>query len=312
MEMYHPFLKTFLTVADCGSFLKASEELFLSPPAIMKQMNALEKYLGLTLLERTNQGIRLTKGGESVYQDAKDIIRISDEAVIRALRKEGRHTIRIGTSLLYPGAILMELWNRLSEPHPDDEPLSAKALRGSHPCEFRLKLVPFEDSETTSAASMAGKKCDLVIGAFDATRDCGDSAFMQLGSFSFAIAMSYSHPLAKRKLLAPSDLAGQKLLMMKEGNSPRNDEVRRLLAETVPTLAIADVPFHYGAEEFNRAEEEGCLLLTLTGWKNVHPSLVTIPFDVDIRLPYGIIYPRHPGISVALFLEVLKGAIGGV
>lgn len=294
--MYHPFLKTFLTVADCGSFLKASEELFLSPPAIMKQMNALEKYLGLTLLERTNQGIRLTKGGESLYQDAKDIIRICDESVIRALRKEGRHTIRIGTSLLYPGTILMELWNRLSETHP----------------EFRLKLVPFEDSETASAASVVGKKCDLVIGAFDATRDCGDSAFMQLGSFPFAIAMSYSHPLAKRKLLSPSDLAGQKLLMMKEGNSPRNDEVRRLLTEIVPTLAIADVPFHYGAEEFNRAEEEGCLLLTLTGWKNVHPSLVTIPFDVDIRLPYGIIYPRHPGISVALFLEVMKGAIGGV
>ena len=36
--MYHPFLKTFLAVADSGSFLKASKELFLSPPAIMKQM----------------------------------------------------------------------------------------------------------------------------------------------------------------------------------------------------------------------------------------------------------------------------------
>ena len=293
--MYHPFLKTFLTVADCGSFLKASEELFLSPPAIMKQMNALEKYLGLTLMERTNQGIQLTKGGESVYRDAKDIIRSCDEAVIRALRIEGRHTIRVGTSLLYPGSVLMGLWNKTREQHP----------------EFRLKLVPFEDSEEVSAASMVGRKCDLVIGAFDATRDCGDTAFMKLGSFPFAIAMSYSHPLAKRKLLAPNDLASQKLMMMKEGNSPKNDKVRQLLQQAVPSLTIIDVPFHYGAEEFNRAEEEGCLLLTLTGWKNVHPSLVTIPFEVEVRLPYGIIYPRHPGISVSLFLEVLKETISG-
>lgn len=40
--MYEPMLDTFLAVADCGSFTKAAEQFFISPTAIMKQMNSLE------------------------------------------------------------------------------------------------------------------------------------------------------------------------------------------------------------------------------------------------------------------------------
>lgn len=40
--MYNPLLDTFLAVADCGSFTKAAEKLFISPTAVMKQMNSLE------------------------------------------------------------------------------------------------------------------------------------------------------------------------------------------------------------------------------------------------------------------------------
>ena len=53
--MYNPQLKIFVAVADCGSFTKAAESLFITPPAVMKQINALEKHLDLKLLERTPQ-----------------------------------------------------------------------------------------------------------------------------------------------------------------------------------------------------------------------------------------------------------------
>ena len=57
--MYHPHLKAFLCVAECGSFSKAAEKLFVSATAVMKQMNQLEAHLGLHLLERTNHGVVL-------------------------------------------------------------------------------------------------------------------------------------------------------------------------------------------------------------------------------------------------------------
>lgn len=39
--MYNQLLDTFITVADCGSFTKAAEQLYISPTAVMKQPFAL-------------------------------------------------------------------------------------------------------------------------------------------------------------------------------------------------------------------------------------------------------------------------------
>ena len=40
--MYNPQLETFLRVADAGSFNKAAEESYITPTAVIKQMNLLE------------------------------------------------------------------------------------------------------------------------------------------------------------------------------------------------------------------------------------------------------------------------------
>ena len=68
--MYNPQLETFIRVADAGSFNKAAEELFISPPAVIKQINLLEAQLGLTLFVRTHRGLKLTEAGKSLYLDA--------------------------------------------------------------------------------------------------------------------------------------------------------------------------------------------------------------------------------------------------
>ena len=72
--MYNSLLETFITAADYGSLSKAAEKLFLSPTAVMKQLNLLENHLNLKLIERTNHGVRLTECGESIYRDAKFMI----------------------------------------------------------------------------------------------------------------------------------------------------------------------------------------------------------------------------------------------
>ena len=49
--MYNPMLDTFIAVSDYGSFTKAAEHLYISPTAVMKQMNTLESHLNLKLIE---------------------------------------------------------------------------------------------------------------------------------------------------------------------------------------------------------------------------------------------------------------------
>ena len=68
--MYNRLLTTLIAVADCGSFTKAAERLYISPTAVMKQINALEKHLDLKLVDRSAGGVRLTSAGAVIYQDA--------------------------------------------------------------------------------------------------------------------------------------------------------------------------------------------------------------------------------------------------
>ncbi|MCM1392337.1 MAG: LysR family transcriptional regulator, partial [Ruminococcus sp.] len=72
--MYNPRLDTFLRVADCGSFNKAAEEAYITPTAVIKQINLLENELNVKLFERTHRGLILTKAGKSLYSDTKYII----------------------------------------------------------------------------------------------------------------------------------------------------------------------------------------------------------------------------------------------
>lgn len=49
--MYNPQLETFLCVVEAGSFNKTAEALYISPPAVIKQINSLEASLGIQLFE---------------------------------------------------------------------------------------------------------------------------------------------------------------------------------------------------------------------------------------------------------------------
>lgn len=50
--MFNPHLSTFVRAVDCGSFTKAADQLFISPTAVMKQVNLLEAHLKLKLIQR--------------------------------------------------------------------------------------------------------------------------------------------------------------------------------------------------------------------------------------------------------------------
>ena len=82
--MINETLHTFISVTKNGSFNKAAEKLSLTAPAVMKQMNSLEKSIGTPLFERTNRGIRLTPAGESFLKDAKTILRYTRKSIERA------------------------------------------------------------------------------------------------------------------------------------------------------------------------------------------------------------------------------------
>ena len=61
-------IEYFLAAARNMSFSRAAQELFVSQPAISRQILALEQELGCPLFERLNRGIMLTVNGEMFYE----------------------------------------------------------------------------------------------------------------------------------------------------------------------------------------------------------------------------------------------------
>lgn len=87
--MYNPQLDTFLCVVEAGSFSKAAEQLYISAPAVIKQINSLEASLGMKLFDRTHRGLVVTEAGQSIYNDAKYIIGYCKVSVQRAKEAAG-------------------------------------------------------------------------------------------------------------------------------------------------------------------------------------------------------------------------------
>ena len=68
-------LKIFNEVAKQNSITKASENLFISQPAVSQSIKKLEEQLGGTLFARSNKGIELTDEGKCFYAYVKSALR---------------------------------------------------------------------------------------------------------------------------------------------------------------------------------------------------------------------------------------------
>lgn len=280
--MYNPLLDTFIAVADCKSFTKAADKLYISPTAVMKQMNTLENHLNLKLIERSPSGVSLTPAGEMIYRDAEFIIDYSKKSIAAAQNMAHAHdaTFCVGTSLLNPAKPFMDLWYRINQSFPD----------------YKLHLVPFEDNHEgiLSEIKKLGEKFDFLIGVCDSKMWLSLCQFMPLGRYKKMVAVSREHRLASKKLINIEDLYGETLMMVSPGDSGASDFIRSDLEKNHSQIKIEDTPHFYDLSVFNRCAETGNVLLTIKCWQDVHPGLVSIPVNWDYSIPYGLLYSLDP------------------
>jgi len=93
-------LKTFLTIAETGSFSLAAERLFLTQPAISKRIQALESELGTRLFDRVGRQNLLTPAGEIFFSHAQIILQQLQDSQreINNLTGEVSGALHFGTS----------------------------------------------------------------------------------------------------------------------------------------------------------------------------------------------------------------------
>lgn len=294
--MYNLQLETFIVVADLGSFNKAAEALYITPPAVTKQINLLEKDLEVQLFVRTHRGLILTEAGKSLYKDAKYIIQYCKDSVERAKRamEEKDNVIRIGTSPMTPAAPVIQMWAKVRKDYPD----------------IRLQMIPYMNSQESAREILKnlGTNIDIVGGIFDETmlklRQCQG---MEISRQRICCAVSLNHRLASKETLTFQDLYGENFLMMHRGWSNYVDELRDDIWKNHPQIRVVDFDI-YSMEIFNRCENSNEILMAVENWKNAHPLLKIIPVEWKYTIPYGILYSTEPSELVKRFLKAVKKA----
>lgn len=116
--------------------------------------------------------------------------------------------------------------------------------------------------------------------------------------------MARDHPLAQNERLTIKDLYGQTLMMVKRGDSGAVDHIREEI-ERHPQIRIEDTPQFYDMEVFNRCAQTGNVMVTLECWRDVHPSLVTLPVEWDYPIPYGLLYAKEPPEDIVRLLDAI-------
>ncbi len=295
--MYNPQLDTFLRVADAGSFNKAAEAAYITPTAVIKQINLLEEELDVKLFERSHRGLKLTKAGMSLYKDTKYIIQYCRDSVVRAKNamQEDVNVIRIGTSPMTPAGILVELWPKIHVICP----------------EIKFQLVPFENTPENAREILKnlGQNIDVVAGIFDDTllnvRSC---AGFEISRQPLCCAVSIHHPLASKNRLNPRDLYGENLMLMHRDWSHYVDELRDDIWQNHSEIHIIDFDF-YSVDIFNRCENSNDILMAVQAWDTVHPLLKVIPVEWEHSIPYGLLHSKTPSDAVKRFLNAIHAVL---
>lgn len=294
--MYNKQLDTFLVVADCGSFTKAAEQLRVSSPAIIKQINQLEDEMGLQLFRRTRRGVALTETGKTFRDESRKLIHASQEAMRRVRQVEARSTqqVRLGTSMLRSAQYFLHLWSSVY----------------GKPLEHRVHIVPFLDNsyaEYMNTVANLGKDIDVIATPFPKELPGYHCNALEITKMPFCCAIPSGHRLVDKQVLEVSDLRGESLIILERGRSAAVDEARVEL-EKYPDIILVDTP-DYEPTTFNQCEATNHLLLSRECWSYAHPMLKTIPINWSFGGSYGLLYAKEPSKDTQVFIDFIKRSL---
>jgi DNA-binding transcriptional LysR family regulator len=113
-------LRTFLRVAEVGSFSAVAEERGVTQPAISRQVSALEEHFGTRLVQRSTHAVTLTEEGRDLVPAAQQLVDSADALQERTGRRRTKPVGRVRLSVPVPlGLYFSSKLNSLLKKHDD-------------------------------------------------------------------------------------------------------------------------------------------------------------------------------------------------
>jgi DNA-binding transcriptional LysR family regulator len=239
MSMNLNHLAIFHAVAQAGSMTLGAERLDISQPAVSKQVQELERALGVYLFDRIGRRVRLSRAGEVLADYARRLFALAHEAEeamadVRAVRR-GRLVIGASTTIgsyLLP-AVVAEFWRR----YPNVE-----------------LLVEVENTEQVHRR-LVGRELDVGL-----TEGCVEDEELDPEVFhrdELVVIAASGHPLAGLPRVSVGAVRQEPFLLREPGSGTREVEERALARLKLPVRVVMALG---STEAIKRVVAEGVAL----------------------------------------------------
>lgn len=289
-------VERFITVAEKGSISEAARVLYLTQPALSKQIQTLEAQLGFPLFERTKTGVSLTVMGQAFYEDMIELILFEENAInkARALGSKQEKIIRMGifTRFVELESIQLGLQN-FAEIYPDAQILFIKS--------------PF---------SVQKRKEMLLDGLIDvfwrerleSSADDSGLGFSVLFEDPPCIIVAEDHPFASREVVSPEDLYGLTLSI------PKTDDDSSILNIISPFLTKRHPQIHLEINDLDASDYLGVqhgekILFYGTRFAKFIPHIQVIPFRCNLPTTnFGFAHRSNPSNLIRSFIQTIQAS----
>lgn len=198
-------IKCFLAAAECLSFTRAAERLYLSQPVLSRQIAAMEDELGIELFTREKKSIRLTPAGEIMAQGLRRLANEYQSLVEKsgAVHQGFAGSLNIG---MVEGQLICPPYsialNRFRDKYPDVRVnLSRHTLAGMH-------------------EALQGGEIDVAFAALFNLNDEEDVDYIPVGIAATKLVIPKSHPMADKEIVSLADFREDTFLTLPETESP--------------------------------------------------------------------------------------------
>jgi DNA-binding transcriptional LysR family regulator len=208
VELRH--LRYFVAVAEMENVSRAAmQRLHVSQPSLSRQIRDLEDEMGVQLLERTAKSVRLTEAGRAFLDEARAILKHTDDAVgkVRAIAGKRETELHIGDWPLATGRIMPALLRAYQQVMP-------KVKVNVHDWPVEKNIAGVRDGRLQLAIILPPLKANALE----------ELRFEQLLTARVCLAVSCDHPFARRQSISLADAAREPFIGLMGEEYPRYKE----------------------------------------------------------------------------------------
>lgn len=205
----------FVEVVKESSFSKAASNLHISQPSLSQAIKSLEQQLGSPLLERSTRHLRLTDGGQLLYDRATDLI-----LYLSVIKKEIKEINETGSGELHIGII---------ESTQHWIPKVIREFNISYP-KMRIRFTEISDRKHVIDSL---RDYEIHFSITNQLIQEDDIALHPIYQENFILIMNNANSLASKKELSLQDIQQEPLIIGKSGLQTRTNILEAFAAETI-------------------------------------------------------------------------------